>query len=58
MRTRTANVLAEQALDEALERLISEDDWAGLDEAIDERRHHWWCLDTRCRGCAVERGGW
>ncbi len=58
MRTRSANALADKALNESLERLIAENDWASLDEAIDERRHHWWCLDARCLGCVTERGGW
>jgi len=58
MRPRRETRSTGRALGETLERLVIEDDLSGVSCAIDERRHHWWCLDPRCWGCAVERGGW
>lgn len=58
MRARMWHSRTDAALSESRERLITESELARIDGGIDDLRHHWWCLDTRCRGCAVERGGW
>ncbi|MBF6064682.1 hypothetical protein IU500_24605 [Nocardia terpenica] len=44
-----------RALDESLERLVSEDEMASLESRFDTIRHHSWCINVSCHGCLGER---